>query len=121
MYSSSIERIVPVGYLLHKINQVVNFSFVRQILNDRYKPKIGRSAEDPKFVLRLCLLQYIYGDSERAVVENARLSLAHGYFLGLAVDAEAHDYTTVSYFRTQSLWEEKLLPSQYYPVYFSHI
>jgi transposase len=115
------DRIVPPDHLLRKMSQVVDFSFARQILNDRYKPKIGRSAEDPKFVLRLCLLQYIYGDSERAVVENARLSLAHGCFLGLAADAEAPDYTTVSYFRTQSLWEEKLLPSQYYPVHFSHI
>jgi hypothetical protein len=40
------DRIVPVDHLLRKINQVVDFSFARQILNDRYNPKIGRSAED---------------------------------------------------------------------------
>ena len=58
-------------------------------------------------MLRLCLLQYIYGDSDRQVVENARLNLAYKYFLGLAVDAEVPDYTTVSYFRDQRLGEEK--------------
>jgi IS5 family transposase len=58
-------------------------------------------------MLRLCLLQYIYADSDRQVVENARLNLAYKYFLGLAVDAEVPDYTTISYFRTQRLGEEK--------------
>jgi IS5 family transposase len=101
------ERIVPIDHLLHKIKQVVDFSFVREILKDRYNPAIGRPAEDPEFMLRLCLLQYIYGDSDRQVVENARLNLAYKYFLGLAVDAEVPDYTTISYFRAKRLGEEK--------------
>jgi IS5 family transposase len=101
------DRIVPSDHLLRKISQVVDFSFVRQILKDRYHPDIGRPAEDPEFMLRLCLLQYIYGDSDRQVVENAHLNLAYKYFLGLAVDAEVPDYTSVSYFRIQRLGEEK--------------
>ncbi len=101
------ERIVPSDHLLRQINQMVDFSFARQILKDRYNPDIGRPAEDPEFMLRLCLLQYIYGDSDRQVVENARLNLAYKYFLGLAVDAEVPDYTSVSYFRIQRLGGEK--------------
>src|SRR4030066_1801609 len=77
------------------------------MLKDRYNANIGRPAEDPEFLVRLCLLQYIYGDSDRNVVENARLNLAYKYFLGLAVDAEVPDYTTISYFRAQRLGEEK--------------
>jgi transposase len=101
------DRIVPVDHLLRKINQVVDFSFVHELVKDRYTPELGRPAEDPEFMLRLCLLQYIYGDSDRNVVENARLNLAYKYFLGLAVDAEVPDYTTISYFRAQRLGEEK--------------
>jgi len=101
------DRIVPVDHLLRKINQVVDFSFTGQMFKDRYNPDIGRPAEDPEFMLRLCLLQYIYNDSDRQVVENARLNLAYKCFLGLAVDAEVPDYTTISYFRTQRLGEEK--------------
>jgi transposase len=101
------ERIVPIDHLLHKINQVVDFSFVREMLKDRYNPAIGRPAEDPEFMLRVCLLQYLYGDSDRQVIENARLNLAYKYFLGLAVDAEVPDYTTISYFRAKRLGEEK--------------
>jgi transposase len=101
------DRIVPIDHLVRKINQVVDFSFAGEVLKDRYNPDIGRPAEDPEFLLRLCLLQYLYGDSDRQVVENARLNLAYKYFLGLAVDAEVPDYTTVSYFRAQRLGEEK--------------
>jgi transposase len=101
------DRIVPFDHLLRKINQVVDFSFAGQILQDKYNSAIGRPAEDPEFMLRLCLLQYIYDDSDRRVVENAQLNLAYKYFLGLAVDAEVPDYTTISYFRAQRLGEEK--------------
>ena len=99
------DRIVPIDHLLRKINQVIDFSFVHELVKDRYTPELGRPAEDPEFMLRLCLLQYIYGDSDRQVTENARLNLAYKYFLGLAVDAEVPDYTTISYFRTQRLGE----------------
>jgi transposase len=102
------DRVVLVDHLLRQINQVVDFSFVRQILEDRYHTDLGRPAKDPEFMLRLCLLQYIHGDSDRQVVENARLNLAYKYFLGLAVDAEVPDYTSLSYFRIQRLGEEKL-------------
>src|SRR4030042_1259758 len=101
------DRIVPADHPLRKINQVVDLSFVDEILRDRYSPATGRPAEDPEFMLRLCLLQYLYGDSDRQVVENARLNLAFKYFLGLAVDAEVPDYTTISYFRAHRVGEEK--------------
>jgi len=101
------DRIIPVDHLLRKINQVVDFSFVNELVKDKYTPDFGRPAEDPEFMLRLCLLQYLYGDSDRGVIENARLNLAYKYFLGLAIDEEVPDDTTISYFRVQRLGEEK--------------
>ena len=44
------DRIVPVDHLLRRINQVVDFSFVGQALNDRYHPDIGRPAEAPELM-----------------------------------------------------------------------
>ena len=101
------DKIVPVDHLLRKINAVVDFSFIRELVKDKYTPDFGRPAEDPEFMLRLCLLQYIYGDSDREVEENARINLAYKYFLGLAVDEEPPDYSTVCTFRAQRLGEEK--------------
>ena len=101
------DKIVPVDHLLRKINQVVDFSFVRELVKDRYTEDFGRPAEDPEFMLRLCLLQYLYGDSDREVIDNARMHNGYKYFLGLAVDEEPPDDTTISYFRAQRLGEEK--------------
>ena len=101
------DKIVPSDHLLRKINQVVDFSFVNELVRDRYTPDFGRPAEDPEFMLRLCLLQYLYGDSDRQVIENARMHNGYKYFLGLAIDDDVPDDTTISYFRTQRLGEEK--------------
>ena len=101
------DKIVPPDHLLRKINHVVDFSFVNEMVRDRYTPDFGRPAEDPEFMLRLCLLQYLYGDSDRQVIENARINLAYKYFLGLAVDEDVPDDTTISCFRAQRLGEEK--------------
>ena len=55
------DRIVPKDHLLRKINAVVDFSFVNELVKDRYNPDFGRPAEDPEFMLRLCLLQSFVG------------------------------------------------------------
>ena len=101
------DKIVPRDHLLRKIDQTVDFSFVMDLVRDRYTEDFGRPAEDPEFMLRLCLLQYLYGDSDRQAVANARVNLAYKYFLGLAVDEEVPDDTTVSYFRAVRLGEDK--------------
>jgi transposase len=101
------DKIVPTDHLLRKINQVVDFSFVNDLLKDKYTPDFGRPAEDPEFMLRLCLLQYLYGDSDREVIEKARMHNGYKYFLGLAIDEEPPDDTTISYFRAQRLGEAK--------------
>lgn len=76
------DRIVPQDHLLRRINAVVDFSFVNELVKDKYTPDFGRPAEDPEFMLRLCLLQYLYGDSDREVIENTQLNLAYKFFLG---------------------------------------
>jgi len=84
---------------------VVDFSFVNEVVKDRYTPDFGRPAEDPEFMLRLCLLQYLYGDSDREVEDNARINLAYKYFLGLSFPRNTEDYKNE---RGKSGWLAKL-------------
>jgi len=62
------DRIIPQDHLLRKINQVGDFSFVHDLVKGRYNPDSGRPAEDPEFMLRLCLLRYLYGDLTNMVI-----------------------------------------------------
>ena len=74
------DRIIPYDHLLRKINETVDFSFVHDLVKDRYRPDFGRPAEDPEFMLKLCLLQYIYGDSDRtAKAYSYRHSNGHAH------------------------------------------
>ena len=102
------DNIIPKDHLLRRINAVVDFSFIKDLIKDKYTENFGRPAEDPEFMVRLCLLGYIYGHSDRQMEENARVNLAYKYFLGLNVDEEPPDYSTICTFRTQRLGKEKL-------------
>ncbi|MFC1926047.1 IS1182 family transposase [Chloroflexota bacterium] len=102
------DSIVPQDHLLRKINEVVDFSFIKDLVKDKYTEDFGRPAEDPEFMVRLLLLGYIYGHSDRQLEENARDKLAYKYFLGLAVDEQPPDFSTICTFRKHRLGEEKL-------------
>jgi len=54
------DRIIPKDHLLRKIDQVVDFSFVTDLVRDKYTPDFGRPADDPEIMLRLCLLDPFY-------------------------------------------------------------
>jgi hypothetical protein len=45
------DRIIPQDHLLRKINQVVDFSFVNELVKDRYTLNFGRSAEETHLLL----------------------------------------------------------------------
>ncbi len=78
-----------------------------ELVRDRSTPDFGRLAEDLEFTLRLCLLQYIYGDSDRLVIENAKMNLSYKYVISMSIDEEPPDDTIVSYFRAIRLGEDK--------------
>lgn len=86
---------------------MVDFSFVNDLVKDRYIPNFGGPADDTEFILRLYLLQYIFGDSDWQVVESGRTNPSHKYSLDLAIDEKIPDYSTPCTCRDQGLGEEK--------------
>ena len=41
------DNIIPKDHLLRRINEVVDFSFIKDLVKDRYTKNFGRPAEDP--------------------------------------------------------------------------
>ena len=64
------DKIVPQDHLLRKINAVVDLSFINDLLKDRYTADFGRPAEDPEFMLRLCLLRWTQEIGQVVKVES---------------------------------------------------
>jgi len=67
---------------------------VRERLKASYS-ETGRPSIDPKLLLRILLIGYLYGvTSERRLVEELRMHLA--WFTGLGFDQESPHYSTFS-------------------------
>jgi transposase len=67
-YYFRIEDQVPENHLLRLLDRHISFDFVREKLKDSYSD-IGRPSIDPKLLLRILLIGYLYGvTSERKLV-----------------------------------------------------
>ncbi len=100
------DKTVPQEHLLRKIAQTIDFSFIRKMLAERYSD-IGRPAEDPEFMFKICLLEYLYNLSDVQVIEQITVNLAYRWFLGLNIDDELPDDSTISYFRVNRVGLDK--------------
>jgi transposase len=97
------EKLIPKDHLLVKIDSIIDFSFVYDITKDSYNSKIGRKSRDAVVLFKLNLLEYLYKLSDGDVVKRAGTDVAFRWFLGLTLDDEIPDDTTISHFRIHRL------------------
>lgn len=102
------EKLVPKDHLLVKIDSVIDFSFVYDIVKDKYSENRGRKAYDAIILFKLCLLEYIYCLSDVQVVKRAKTDIVFRWFLGLNLDDDVPDDTTLSHFRIKRLGADGL-------------
>ena len=77
-----VEMMIPENHLLRKIDRMVRFEFIYELLMPYY-PSNGRPSVDPVSMFKMLLVGYLYGiKSERRLVEEVRLNLAYRWFCG---------------------------------------
>ena len=96
------------NHILKKINSVVDFSFINNLLEDSYCKNFGRPAKEPEMMCKLLFLQHLYNLSDEKVIEDSGLNLAYMYFIGVNPEEELPDKSLLSKFRTQRLEETTL-------------
>jgi transposase len=75
-YGFSLERRVPDGHLLRKIDRFVDLSGLRAHLG-RYYSDVGRPSIDPELMIRMLIVGYCFGiRSERRLCEEVHLNRA---------------------------------------------
>jgi transposase len=99
------ERLIPKDHLLVLIDSIIDFSFVYDMVKDKYSD-VGRTSEDPAMMLKICLLQFLYTLSDKKIVKRIQTDIAFRWFLGLSLDDDVPDDTTICYFRTNRMGEE---------------
>lgn len=93
----SLEALVPEDHLLRRLNKVLELSFVHEAVRDKYCPDNGRPSIDPEVVIRLFLIQGLYGyASVRRLMREVQVNLAYRWFIGYRLDEALPDHSTLS-------------------------
>jgi transposase len=97
-YLFNLERRIPAGHLLRRINPVVTRILME--LREKLAPfysEIGRPSIDPELMIRMLIVGYCYGIRfERRLCEEAELHLAYRWFCRLDLDDKVPDHSTFS-------------------------
>ena len=91
----SIDQLVPEDHLLRKIDSTIDFSFIYDLVKDRYSEETGRPSIDPVTLIKIPMLQYLYGiRSMRQTVKEIEVNVAYRWFLGLDFFDDVPHFTT---------------------------
>ena len=97
-YLFNLERRIPAGHLLRRINPVVTRILVelREKLTPFYSD-IGRPSIDPELMIRMLIVGYCYGIRfERRLCEEVEMHMAYRWFCRLDLDDTVPDHSTFS-------------------------
>ena len=92
MMMFSMDDMVPEKHLLRKIDKAIDWSFIYDLVEDKYCLDNGRPSMDPVMLIKIPFIQYIYGiKSMRQTIKEIEVNVAYRWFLGLDMyDAVPH-------------------------------
>ena len=111
-----IESLIPETHLLRKIERMVSFNFIYDLLAPYY-PATGRPSVDPVSMFKMLLIGYLYGiKSERRLVEEVQLNIAYRWFCGFELDDTIPNHSTFSKTRTRKWQQSSLFQKAFYEI-----
>ena len=91
-----------------QLNDMIDFSFVPEMLKDNYSSTMGRTAEDVIRMFKFLLLKNHFKLSDRGLVERTRTDMLFKYFLGYdPEDTQLIDSSLLTVFRRERLKNEE--------------
>ena len=100
---------VPQDDPLVKIRNFLDLDFIGPLVKENYSNDhyAGRDPIDPRTLFLICLLEFIEGLSDLQMVKKLHRVPLYRWFVGLSTEDKLPDDTTISFFRTQRMGEEK--------------
>lgn len=93
----SLDDLVPKFHLLRKIDRAIDWEKIYPIVESKYS-KIGRPSVDPVVLVKMVMLQHIYGiRSLRQTVAEIEVNVAYRWFIGYNLLEKIPHFSTVSY------------------------
>lgn len=95
-----LEDLVPSNHFYRQVEAKLDLSFVRALVEKRYSERMGRSSIDPVVFFKLQLIMFFEGiRSERQLMEQVKVNLAHRWYLGYDLDEAVPDHSSLSKIR----------------------
>ena len=93
-----LEGLVPQDHLLRKIDRVVDFTHIYDLVEDLYCKDNGRPSVDPVVLVKMVIIQHLYGiKSLRQTVREIDMNIAYRWFLGYDLGVKIPHFSTISY------------------------
>jgi len=92
-------RLVPPEHFLRRLERIIEFERFRPTLAEHYFLGAGRPPLDPVMMLKLDFLGIHYRWSDRELMRQAQVNMAHRLFLNLGSDSVLPHHTSMTYFR----------------------
>jgi transposase len=98
----TIEELIPADHFYRHLDQVLDLTFVRDLVRDCYVAGIGRPSVDPVVFFRLQLVMFFEGiRSERALLRLAADRLSVRWYLGFNLDEPLPDHSSLTRIRVR--------------------
>ena len=79
-----MDDMVPQDHLLRLIENAIDWSFIYDLVEDKYCADNGRPSMDPVMLIKIPFIQYLYGiKSMRQTIKEIQVNVAYKWFLGL--------------------------------------
>lgn len=97
------DQVVPKTHFLYRLRQEIPWGTIVTPIITAYKggAEYGPTPYHPEKLLRMLLVAYLFGISERRCEEMVNDTLSAKYFVGLGVDEAAPDHSTLTVFKTR--------------------
>ena len=90
-----------------QLNDMIDFSFVYEILKNRYSSTMGRNAEDVTRMFKYLLLKSYFKLSDRGLIERTKTDMLFKYFLGYSPEeTKLINPSLLTVFRRERLVDE---------------
>lgn len=90
-----MDDLVPQDHLLRIVDKAIDWTFIYDLVEDKYSHETGRPSMDPVMLIKLPFIQYLYGiKSMRQTMKEIEVNVAYRWFLGLEMMDKVPHFST---------------------------
>lgn len=102
-HRSLYDILIPADSKFRQLNELIDFSLIRNELVKNYSKDIGRTAVDPIILFKYLLLKAMNPASDRDLVARSYTDMSYKFFLGLNPEDDVIDPSLLTVFRRQRM------------------